>query len=292
MSNKAILNQRNVAKHALSVQKSVDEAPDAAARNTRRAFFARLDEIRTGGSHQPRKTFSREELEALARSMNKSGLIQPILIQKIDADKDFSYDLIAGERRFRAAQMLGWKDILAFETDGNPHEVAMLENLQRQDLNAIEEADGLHAMHIELQYSQERLADALGLSQQEISRRLSLRSLPNRVKAEYFECYRDVSKSILIEVVRCGSEAEQLALWDKVKTGGMTVKAMREIKKSISEPIAADRKPVATLLSSADKCFKAISHIRKEKASLQQEDRIKLEKLRDDISSLLEGAET
>ena len=119
----------------------------------------RLDLIRFN-PNQPRKSFDEDSLAELAASIERHGLIQPITVQRL-TDGD-GYVIVAGERRFRAFQRLGRETIPAIVTTGNADEIALIENLQREDLKPIEEAEALARLMEIHQYNQEQLAQVVG----------------------------------------------------------------------------------------------------------------------------------
>jgi ParB family transcriptional regulator, chromosome partitioning protein len=141
-----------------------------------------LDKLRPG-KYQPRTRFSEQELQELSESIRKNGVVQPILVRKADADG--MYDIVAGERRWRASNLAGLRTIPAIVmelTDRQSAEIALVENIQRKDLNMLEEAEGYQRLIQEFDYTQEQLAEAIGKSRSQITNTLRLLSLPQRVK--------------------------------------------------------------------------------------------------------------
>jgi ParB family chromosome partitioning protein len=137
----------------------------------------------TAGIYQPRKNFNQSELEELADSIKENGIIQPVLLRKI-GDED-QYEIIAGERRFRAAILAGLSKISAIVKKLNNHEaleLALIENIQRTDLSLVEEADGYKQLIEEFAYSQEQIAKRVGKSRSHITNLLRLLSLPQKVR--------------------------------------------------------------------------------------------------------------
>ncbi|WP_395696981.1 ParB/RepB/Spo0J family partition protein [Methylocella sp.] len=133
----------------------------------------------------PRRNFDEAELEDLAASIREKGLLQPILARPL-AGLDDAYEIIAGERRWRAAQRAGLHEapILVVEAnDSEALELAIVENVQRSDLNALEEASGYERLCAEFDYSQGDLARVIGKSRSHIANTLRLLKLPERVKA-------------------------------------------------------------------------------------------------------------
>ena len=130
---------------------------------------------------QPRKIFNEEALQELAESIKEHGIIQPIVVRK----KEKKYEIIAGERRFRAAKLAGLKEIPAIVkemTEQQMMEVAILENLQREDLTPIEEAEAYSSLIENLNFTQDALAKRLGKSRPHIANHIRLLQLPEDVR--------------------------------------------------------------------------------------------------------------
>ncbi|PSC04788.1 chromosome partitioning protein ParB [Alsobacter soli] len=133
----------------------------------------------------PRKTFEESDLEDLAASIREKGIIQPILVRTLPGMADV-YEIIAGERRWRAAQRAGLHEapiILIEATDREALELAIVENVQRADLNALEEALGYEQLATEFNYSQQDLAKIIGKSRSHVANTMRLLKLPEPVKA-------------------------------------------------------------------------------------------------------------
>ena len=136
-------------------------------------------------SKQPRRHFDEQELDALARSIAANGLLAPIIVRRSPRDSN-RYEIIAGERRWRAAKLCGLQRIPALlreARDGEAVELALLENVQRTDLNAIEEAAGYKQLIEDHQYTQETLAQRIGKSRPAVTNALRLLALPHSVQA-------------------------------------------------------------------------------------------------------------
>ena len=136
------------------------------------------------GKYQPRHNFSDDQLRDLSDSIREKGVLQPLLVRphpKLIGD----FEIIAGERRWRAAQLAQIHEVPVIVHDFDDKEtleVALVENLQRQDLSALEEADGFHRLMHEFSHTQEQLAQALGKSRSHIANTLRLLTLPGEVK--------------------------------------------------------------------------------------------------------------
>jgi ParB family chromosome partitioning protein len=130
----------------------------------------------------PRKTFSEEELEEFAGSIAKRGIIQPIVVRSLGSD---NYEIIAGERRWRAAQRAGLHDVpvvVLEASDAESLELAIIENVQRADLNPIEEAAGYQALMNEFNHSQDDVAKIVGKSRSHVANTLRLLKLSDSIK--------------------------------------------------------------------------------------------------------------
>jgi ParB family chromosome partitioning protein len=133
---------------------------------------------------QPRRTFTQDQLEELAASIRAKGIIQPIIVRARPGDEG-TYEIVAGERRWRAAQLANLHEmpVLVREfTDTEVLEVAIIENIQRADLNAIDEASGYKQLMFKFGHTQEKLAEALGKSRSHIANLLRLLNLPDDVQ--------------------------------------------------------------------------------------------------------------
>ena len=134
------------------------------------------------GKYQPRKNFDQEKLQELANSIVNNGLVQPIIVNVISNGK---YQIIAGERRYRACKMIGLKEIpviIKNLSDQEILEIALIENIQREELTAIEEAESYAKLMNDFGYTQARLADALGKSRSHVANLLRLNHLPDSIK--------------------------------------------------------------------------------------------------------------
>lgn len=185
---------------------------------------------------QPRRYFDESAIEDLARSIERQGLIQPITVKR-DAKDSSKYVVVAGERRYRAFKQLGRESIPSIITAGNTDEIAIIENLQREDLSPIEEAQALERLRKKHGYTHKELALAVGKGRSTVTNILRIASLPESVKRESLEL--GTSKSILIEISKL-PKAEQLAFWRRHKEEGLTVQATRRVKRGEAKPVAAE----------------------------------------------------
>lgn len=134
---------------------------------------------------QPRKRFDYDELEGLAQSIRQNGILQPVTVRRRTDGKNVKFELVAGERRLRAARLVGLTKIPAIETDADEKSSAVLsliENLQRQDLNFFEEAEAVQRLVEKYSMSREEAANKLGRAQSTLSNKLRLLRLPEEMR--------------------------------------------------------------------------------------------------------------
>ena len=177
---------------------------------------------------QPRKRFDQEKLEELASSIKEVGLVQPITVSK---NKD-RYLLVAGERRYRAHEILGRETIAAIVTAGEPDLVALIENVQREALDPLEEADAYQQLMERHGYTQAELGKVVGKKQNTISETLSLSRLSPAVIERYRTSDTAPSKNVLVEIAKERDTDRQAALLNEVLDSKLGVRAVRERRKS------------------------------------------------------------
>jgi ParB family chromosome partitioning protein len=157
--------------------------PQAGGVRTASGLEISLEQIRAG-PHQPRRRFDEAELEELAQSIREKGVLQPILVRP--ASSGAGYEIIAGERRWRAAQRAGLHAIPALVrdiSDAEAVEIAIIENVQRTDLSAIEEAEGFRMLAERFGRTQGQIAEAIGKSRTHVTNTMRLLQLPESVQA-------------------------------------------------------------------------------------------------------------
>ncbi len=193
--------------------------------------------------YQPRKEFHPEELAELESSLKATGLLQPITVRP--APTGNGYELIAGERRLRAATRLGWKEIPAVVRETDDQEAltfAMVENLQRADLDPIEEADGYHRLMDEFALSQQEVAEVVGKDRSTVANALRLRQLPAAVRRLLQE--KQLSAGHARALLPLGSERAIIDLAREVATQGLSVREVeRRVQANRPSPAATGRKP-------------------------------------------------
>jgi len=171
---------------------------------------------------QPRRHFDPDALAELAASIAQHGILQPVIVKR-DGD---GYLVMAGERRYRAAQLVWLNVIPALVRDDDPLEIAIIENLQREDLSPLEEAEGLGALIDQYGYTHEALAELIGKSRPYVSNTLAMRRLPEEIKLAY-HASPDVSREILISVARAPSPEKQDVLWRLARLRKLSVQRFR-----------------------------------------------------------------
>lgn len=148
-------------------------------------FSCPIEDIKPSKS-QPRKTFAADKLEELAASIREKGIIQPLVVRKMGDH----FELIAGERRWRASQRAGLREVpvvIQDVSDDTAVEMALIENIQREDLNAVEEAEAYHALLEKFSLSQEELARRVGKERSTVANSLRLLKLPAEIKRDIVE---------------------------------------------------------------------------------------------------------
>ncbi len=161
-----------------------DTATEAVSTETPGFRTLSIDQIKANPNN-PRRHFQEEEIESLARSLKDKGLLQPILVRPAKSSVGL-YEIIAGERRWRAAQRAGLHAVPVIIRDLDDREtleIAIVENVQRSDLNALEEARAYRMLIDQYQYTQQQLADSIGKSRSHIANTLRLMALPESVQS-------------------------------------------------------------------------------------------------------------
>ena len=181
--------------------------------------------------NQPRKNFNSENISALAESIREHGMLQPILVRPI---KMGGYQIVAGERRWRAAKMLGLEEVpvsILELSDTEVMQIAVIENLQREDLNPIEEALAYKDLTDNYGMTQEQISKLTGRSRPAISNSMRMLELPKIVRELVGKGSLSTGHAKVLLGVKDSAELESLAI--KASDGGMTV---RQLEKAVKEP--------------------------------------------------------
>lgn len=201
---------------------------------------------------QPRKFFDEEKLAELAASIKARGLIQPLVLHRVGDH----YELLAGERRFRAAQLAGLTRLPALIREGDdPIEIALIENLQREDLSPLEESEALAALIERHGYSHREIGDLIGKSRPYVSNMLALTRLPDAVKEDIQRAGSTVPRELLMGVARQDSPEAAVALWKRVQLNNLSVRSFRAEKVGSQ---AAHRSSLADVLAAARRLNRAL----------------------------------
>lgn len=183
---------------------------------------------------QPRKSFPKESLKELADSMASEGLIQPITLRS----QASGYIIVTGERRFRAARLLGWKTIRAIvEEVESPLIRSLIENLQREDLNPLEEAEGYLMVFKAEGISYERLAQRIGKTKKIVVDRMNLLKMPKRLQG--LVRARTISPTTAIEISKINDAKTKTYAIREYMAGNLSWLGIRELQKEAREPAIA-----------------------------------------------------
>lgn len=184
---------------------------------------------------QPRRNFDQESLQELAESLKEHGVLQPVLVR----EKDDLYEIIAGERRWRAAKIAGLKTVPAVVRkldDLQVAEISLIENLQREDLTPVEEAQAYRLMMERFHYTQENLSQKIGKSRAHIANTLRILNLPASI-IDMINA-RKISAGHARAILAYGGEKEQLAAAQEIVTAGLSVREAErrvKVKKTVQE---------------------------------------------------------
>ena len=192
---------------------------------------------------QPRKIFDKQKLQELADSIKTHGLLQPLVVTQ---NKQDQYELIAGERRLEASKLAGIKKVPVIVKKANNQkkmELSLVENLQRHDLNAIEEAKAFQQLHDEIGLTQEEIAARVGKSRSAVANVMRLLKLPIEIQKAIFE--NKISEGHARALAGISNQEKQLALFKLTVQKGLTVRQIEERAKEvvISEHTRKVRKP-------------------------------------------------
>jgi ParB family chromosome partitioning protein len=187
----------------------------------------------TPNPDQPRRTFDEEALQELSASIKSIGLVQPITLRKLN---DESYEIIAGERRFRASQMAGMESIPAYiktADDDETMEMALIENIQREDLNSIEIALAYQKLINNLTLTQEQLSERVGKKRATVANYLRLLKLPAEVQMGVKDKKIDMGHARAL--VTMNDPVAQLMLYNLVLQEGLSVRSVETIVREVGE---------------------------------------------------------
>lgn len=182
---------------------------------------------------QPRRNFDEEALNELADSIKQIGVVQPITLRK---QEDGKYQIIAGERRFRASQIAGLKSIPAYIREVNENELmemALIENIQREDLNAIEEALAYQNLMDKCDYTQDQLSERVGKKRATVANYLRLLRLPAEIQMAVKD--KKIEMGHARALMGIEDPAVQIKVYNQIISEGLSVRKVEEIAKEIRE---------------------------------------------------------
>jgi ParB family chromosome partitioning protein len=177
---------------------------------------------------QPRRTFDADDLQGLAATLQTEGQLQPVLLRRHPQDSR-RWMIVAGERRWRAAQMLNWTHLLAIEHQGDGEIATLVENIQRKDLSPVEEAYGLARLIQAKHWTQDQLANAVGKTKSEVSSSLKILSLPDTILNQVLTSELVIAKNVLVEIARIDNAAIRAQLAELAIAQGLTVRQVRAL---------------------------------------------------------------
>ncbi|NMA90521.1 MAG: nucleoid occlusion protein [Amphibacillus sp.] len=193
--------------------------------------------------YQPRTIFNQDKIDELAQTIHTHGMIQPIVVRKVtDADK--KYEIIAGERRFRAVKQLGWEQIPALIRQMNDKEtasVALIENLQREELTVIEEAKAYEQLIKIHELTQEALAQRLGKSQSTIANKLRLLKLPDAIQDAILN--KSITERHARALIALKEHDKQIEILNEIINKHLNVKQTEDRVKKILSKETVKKKP-------------------------------------------------
>lgn len=204
-----------------------------------------IDSIETNPK-QPRRDFDETALQELANSIRIHDIIQPITVSKLPSGK---YRLISGERRWRASKIAGIKDIPAYVRQANDQqllELALLENLQREDLNAIEISLSYKRMMEELSYTQEQVADRMGFDRSTVTNYIRLLKLPPDIQIALRK--GELSMGHARALINVDTIDKQLYIFSEIKEKGLSVRQTEAMVRNLYKQDGPVKKPVKTSL--------------------------------------------
>lgn len=182
--------------------------------------------------HQPRKEFNLQAMEELKQSIKENGIIQPITVRQLDD----GFELIAGERRLRACIDLGLKGIpayiLSISSDVEMMELALIENLQRENLNPVEEAEAFYLLSNTFDLSHEEIAKKVGKERSTITNSLRLLNLPREILRDLRD--QKLAPGHARPILSIENEVQQINLWHRIKRDNLSVRAVEALVKNIN----------------------------------------------------------
>ena len=216
---------------------------------------------------QPRKALG--DLRELTDSIRQKGVLEPLLVRYVP--REDAYYIISGERRFHASRAAGLREVPCIEKiadDAETLELALIENLQRKDLTPFEEADGLHRLAEQFDYTHEDISKKIGRARSSVTETLSIRAIPDPIRKLCMD-KSILSKSLLLQVARQPNEKKMREMVQRIVQGGLTRDEARRVRK---EESAAEPRPQPFLFDfrPADEAFRLRIQFRKSHVSREE----------------------
>lgn len=217
-------------------------------------FYIETEKIKPN-PHQPRRDFNEESLKELASSIREHGIIQPIVVSKIENETDFGttveYQLIAGERRLRAAKLAGLERVPTIIKnifkDAEHLELAIIENLQRADLNSIETARAYAKLQDVFGLTQREVAQRLGKSRETIANTLRLLNLPTEIQEAIVKNQINESQARLLLVIE--EPIQQQNLFNEIISNNLSVRELRQRIKKTLPVVASESEAISSIVN-------------------------------------------
>ena len=217
-------------------------------------FSCGIEELQPN-RYQPRKNFNDENQKQLVASIKSSGIIQPIIVRKFDK----GYEIIAGERRWRAAQAAGLKDVpivIREATDMQAAEMSLIENIQREELNPLEEAAAYITLNEKFSLSQEEISFRVGKDRSTITNTIRLLKLPAKIKAALVE--KKISAGHARCLLACNSTEEQIAALDIILKKELNVRETERLIQNLKkQPVSKKQGSKDRFLADLEKAMSA-----------------------------------
>ena len=198
-----------------------------------------IDSIRPN-PYQPRLRLAKKELEDLAKSIKEKGILQPLVVRTAST----GYELIVGERRWRAARLAGVAQVPVVVKDASGAElleIALIENLQREELNPLEKANAYHRLMEEFGLTQQQVAKRVGQDRSTVANFLRLRNLPKPIQADVAN--NTISMGHARALLASKTKAQQKKLWQRIVSENLSVRATEALVKKLASPPSKDSKP-------------------------------------------------
>jgi ParB family chromosome partitioning protein len=234
---------------------------------------------------QPRKALG--DLRDLTDSIREKGVLEPLLVRYVTQEE--CYHIISGERRYHASRAAGLREVPCIEKvadDAETLEMGLIENIQRKDLTPFEEADGLHRLATQFEYTHEDLARKIGRARSSVTETLSLRNIPEAIRRKCVE-HGLASKSVLLQIARQPTEKKMAEMLHRILQGGLT---RDEARRERREEQQSGPRPQPFVFHFEPETEKFKLRIQFRKSNVSREELIST--LREILASLEESSET